>query len=87
VRFEWDDQKNAINLKKHGVEFDLAALAFLDPHCLMEEERVVDGEVRWQTIGTVRGHNLLLVAHLLDHDEEEDEEVVRNYLSERCDGT
>jgi uncharacterized DUF497 family protein len=31
VRFEWDDRKNESNLKKHGVDFETAALVFLDP--------------------------------------------------------
>jgi len=28
--FEWDDNKNKINQKKHGVSFALSQLAFLD---------------------------------------------------------
>jgi len=30
-RFEWDDGKEAENLRKHGVGFSLAREAFLDP--------------------------------------------------------
>ncbi|MEK7702734.1 MAG: BrnT family toxin [Nitrospirota bacterium] len=29
--FEWDAGKEAINLKKHGVSFDEAGTAFMDP--------------------------------------------------------
>jgi hypothetical protein len=29
--FEWDDAKARANLAKHGVPFDYAARAFLDP--------------------------------------------------------
>lgn len=29
--FEWDEQKNRENQRKHGVAFDEAQLAFLDP--------------------------------------------------------
>jgi len=29
--FEWDDGKDRINREKHGVSFELAQLAFLDP--------------------------------------------------------
>jgi len=29
--FEWDDAKDRINREKHGVSFELAQLAFLDP--------------------------------------------------------
>jgi uncharacterized DUF497 family protein len=31
MQFEWDEKKAAGNLKKHGVSFDEAATAFLDP--------------------------------------------------------
>ena len=70
MRFEWDDQKNASNLKKHGVDFDTAVLAFLDPWFVMEEDWAEDGETRWRTIGKVEGEALLLVIHLLGSDED-----------------
>jgi uncharacterized DUF497 family protein len=31
TRFEWDDEKDAANRDKHGVGFELAQRAFLDP--------------------------------------------------------
>ena len=31
IEFEWDDEKAADNLSKHGVRFELAAKAFRDP--------------------------------------------------------
>ena len=30
VQFEWDEDKAALNLKKHGVRFETAALVFND---------------------------------------------------------
>jgi uncharacterized DUF497 family protein len=74
VRFEWDEKKNISNLRKHGVDFYTAALVFDDPLHLVEQDREVDGEARWQTIGLVQGVLLLMVAHTV---EEEDEEVIR----------
>lgn len=32
--FEWDDEKNESNLKKHGLDFSIAALAFQDENHL-----------------------------------------------------
>ena len=33
VQFEWDEDKAALNLKKHGVRFETAALVFkATPH-------------------------------------------------------
>jgi uncharacterized DUF497 family protein len=33
--FDWDDQRNADNQAKHGVDFETAQYAFLDPHRLI----------------------------------------------------
>ena len=32
--FEWDDEKAALNWRRHGVAFSLAVLAFRDPFAL-----------------------------------------------------
>ena len=55
VRFEWDEAKAENNRRKHGIDFDDAAEVFYDPHALCEQDRVVDGEARWQTIGMAGG--------------------------------
>jgi uncharacterized protein (DUF4415 family) len=53
VRFEWDETKNRQNRRKHGVDFAAAALVFDDPNHRSEQDRFVNGEERWQTIGWV----------------------------------
>ena len=63
IRFEWDERKNRINLRKHGVAFEDAALAFDDPFRVSRLDRVVDGEERWQTFGRIGPVLLLMVAH------------------------
>jgi uncharacterized protein len=75
TRFEWDPVKAAANLRKHGVSFDIALRAFADPFALTEQDRIEDGEARWQTLGMVEGRVLLLVAHTF-WDEVEDGEAV-----------
>jgi len=75
-RFEWDERKASGNLRKHGVTFAEAALVFKDPFAVLIQERIVNGEERWQTIGLSRNDLLLLVAHTL-HFETEDVEVIR----------
>jgi uncharacterized DUF497 family protein len=45
------------------VTFETATRVFLDPFALTEQDRIEDGEQRWQTLGRVDGHLLLLVAH------------------------
>jgi len=75
-RFEWDERKASGNLQKHGVTFAEAALVFKDPFSILIQDRIEDGEERWQTIGQSRNDLLLLVAHTLRF-ENEDTEVIR----------
>jgi uncharacterized protein len=75
VRFEWDDRKARANLAKHGVSFELAERVFADPLHLSRQDRRVNGEERWQTLGMVSTDLLPLVAHT--HEEREGDEVVR----------
>ena len=37
--FEWDEKKNKENFEKHGVTFDIAQLAFLDPYRIIAEDQ------------------------------------------------
>ncbi len=30
--FEWDEEKNELNLQKHGIDFNLAQYVFADPY-------------------------------------------------------
>jgi uncharacterized protein len=62
MRFEWDPVKSLRNLEKHGISFASAQLAFDDPRLLSVQDRVVDGEERWQAIGMIGGTMLVLVA-------------------------
>jgi uncharacterized DUF497 family protein len=55
MRFEWDEHKNRRNLAKHKVSFETAKLAFEDPDVLSIQDRVIEGEERWQTLGMVSG--------------------------------
>ena len=52
LKFEWDEKKNAANIKKHRISFEEAAMVFSDPlryetydkiHSLIEK--------RWRTVG------------------------------------
>lgn len=61
VRFEWNESKNRANIAKHGVGFDEARRVFSDPHVIVREDRVVEGQERTHTIGYV--NSVLLVVH------------------------
>ena len=70
MEFTWDERKNRANQKKHRISFKTAILVFDDPFHVSVEDREVDGEARWQTIGMVRGVHILLVAHTVDAETE-----------------
>lgn len=70
VRFEWDEAKNRSNQRKHdGLGFELARQVFEDPLHLSVQDRIEDGEPRWQTIGSVMGFVILVVAHTITEDD------------------
>jgi len=83
IRFEWDERKNLSNQRKHGVSFEQAALVFRDPFCVFVQDRIEDGEVRWQTIGSVEGVLLLLVAHTI-REEVGPQELIRILSARRA---
>ena len=62
LSFEWDEEKAAANLTKHGVSFELAARAFYDPARLDRIDAREDyGEDRFLTIGLVGDVELAVV--------------------------
>ena len=63
MEFTWDEAKNRKNLAKHGFDFTTAVHVFDDPYLVTEQDREVDGEARWQTIGMVAGTHIVLVVH------------------------
>ena len=75
-KFEWDPEKATSNLIKHGISFEIAARVFADVFALTLQDRIVDGERRWQTIGLIDGFLVVLVAHtIIDSDDES--EIIR----------
>jgi uncharacterized protein len=64
VRFEWDSEKAAENLRKHGVSFDEAATAFFDPLSVtIPDPDHSAGEQRFITMGASSTGKLLVAAH------------------------
>ncbi len=83
ISFEWDEAKAQANLKKHRVSFEIATLVFLDPLALAYQDRNEGGDQRWQTLGMVGSCLLLLVAHIVRH--EEDVEIIRIISARKAD--
>ncbi len=73
--FSWDEEKNESNRKKHGVGFEMAQFVFNDPLHISRQDRVENGEQRWQTMGIVGSVVLLLVAHTWQVTEDNSEHI------------
>ena len=63
-KFEWDDQKAASNLHKHGVSFDEAVSAFGDTLALtFSDTDHAEVEEQSRTYGISNKERLLVVVH------------------------
>lgn len=89
MRFSWHPAKAESNLKKHGVSFAITTRAFTDPFALSDQDRIEGGERRWQTLGLVEGHLLLLVAHTVVEQDDDGEyvEIIHIISARKADRT
>lgn len=94
MTFEWDEKKNAINKKKHGISFEMAVRVFLDEkriekldldleHSTLEEERInIIGRVSDMlvlfVVATDRKGNTRIIS-ARRAEEDEEEEYYENY--------
>jgi uncharacterized protein len=56
IGIEWDEAKNILNKKEHGLSFETAQYVFIDTERLERIDRSegnTSGEERWQTLGKV----------------------------------
>ena len=86
IRFAWDTAKAASNVRKHGISFEIATRVFADPFSIAVQDRVENGEDRWQTLGMVEGYLLLIVAHTV-RDDDGGAEIIRIISARRADST
>jgi len=64
LRFEWDEEKNGSNRKKHGVWFEEAQSAFRDPNSrLFDDPGHSEDEDRFILIGISSTGRPLVVVH------------------------
>ena len=59
MEFEWDENKNAANIKKHGIAFEDASKIFLRQRIEKRSDRA--GERRYITIGEVNNRIIAVV--------------------------
>ena len=62
--FEWDPEKNQINIKKHGISFTEASSVFFDDKAIMfDDPEHSEAEDRFRLLGMSKKANLCLVCH------------------------
>ena len=81
--FDWDENKNQINQRKHGVSFEEAKTVFYDEQALLEYDELHSAdEDRFRLIGYSDNGNILLVVHCI-----RDENVIRIISSRKATAT
>ncbi len=81
--FDWDENKNQINQRKHGVSFEEARTVFYDEQALLEyDELHSEDEDRFRIIGRSENGSILLVVHCI-----RDETVIRIISTRKATAT
>ncbi|NBH74243.1 BrnT family toxin [Clostridiaceae bacterium] len=64
IKFEWDNNKNQINKKKHKISFEEAQTVFYDSEALViDDPEHSEQEDRFIILGLSKKANLLVVCH------------------------
>lgn len=64
IKFEWDNNKNQINMQKHNVDFEEAKTVFYDVNALViDDPEHSEDEERFIILGMSNKPNLLVVCH------------------------
>ncbi|CAH0191004.1 BrnT family toxin [Pseudomonas mediterranea] len=54
MRFEWDEEKNRANIRKHGIDFNDVPGVFQHPVLVLHDDRADYDEDRWIAIGWIK---------------------------------
>ena len=74
VKFEWDPEKAAVNLRKHGISFEEASTAFSDPFARIDfDPDHSEDDERFILLGLSTAARILVVCHCY----RENDEVIR----------
>ena len=82
-KFDWDPAKEKANIRKHGIDFDMAQTVFEDPNVIFKQDRMVDNEERWQALGQTVDQNLIVVAHAVTHENKDGTQLNVRLISAR----
>lgn len=76
MKFEWSEEKNRVNIKKHHISFEEAKEVFIDPMQISKLDHRFDYfEERWITLGSAIRGKIVVVAHMFF--DENGEEIIR----------
>ena len=82
IQFEWDENKNIINKRKHKISFDEAKTVFYDPSALLiHDPDHSDDEERFIIMGLSQSLNILVVCHCY----RENDEIIRIISARKAD--
>jgi uncharacterized DUF497 family protein len=72
MNFEWDDEKNHMNMSKHGIDFDTAKALWDDPNRVeiyipypIEKRNILIGKIGdklWASVFTTRGNAVRIIS-------------------------
>lgn len=81
LRFEWDERKNRLNVRKHGVSFTEAESAFADEHALLTDDPDHSAEEdRFVLMGLSLALRVLVVFHCY----RQSDDVIRIYSARKA---
>jgi uncharacterized DUF497 family protein len=60
MRYEWDEEKNQNNIRKHGLDFSDAWEVFSAPMLVGLDDRQDYGEDRWLGVGMLRSRVIVV---------------------------
>ena len=64
ILFEWDENKNTINKKRHGLSFEEAKEVFYDDNAILFDDPDHSiGEERFLIIGMLKSSKVCIVSH------------------------
>ncbi len=82
-QFEWDENKSAINKRKHGMTFEAGCSAFNDPFRLEVEPDFIEEEAREAIIASNNANVIAYVAYTREvHDKNSHFRIISVRLAE-----
>jgi uncharacterized protein len=82
MKFDWDEDKNRINLVKHGLTFEDVIPVFNDLDAIIDLDRDETSEERWRIIGV--GYAALLSFVVYAHRDSHGVEMIRIISARRA---